>query len=232
MALQREPQRALIQRTGRASNQASCETRMTIVGGSACRVRQLRYHERGCGREEEVPMATLRLLALIGILGILGAIGAAIFFFGGFYSVAGTQEEPDFIKSVLVQVRQASISRHAAAVGTAPANLSDAMRVQAGARAYSERGCVNCHGAPDVLWQKFSEGLRPDPPNLAEEIVEHRSAQELFWVVKNGINMTGMPSFQVAGVPDDEIWSIVAFLKELPKVTKDQFLEWSGTGPR
>jgi hypothetical protein len=54
--------------------------------------------------------------------------------------------------------------------------------------------------------------------------------RELFWVVKNGIKMTGMPSFGVAGVPDPEIWNIVAFLKKLPTVSDTDFKAWSASG--
>ena len=39
--------------------------------------------------------------------------------------------------------------------------------------------------------------------------------------------MTGMPSFQLAGVEDKEIWSIVAFVKKLPKVSEAEFKAWS-----
>ena len=54
--------------------------------------------------------------------------------------------------------------------------------------------------------------------------------RELFWVVKNGIKMTGMPSFGAIGVPDPEIWSIVAFLKKLPIVSDADFKAWSASG--
>jgi hypothetical protein len=46
-------------------------------------------------------------------------------------------------------------------------------------------------------------------------------------VVKNGINMTGMPSFALAGAKDDEIWSIVAFLKKLPGVSEADYKVWT-----
>ena len=36
----------------------------------------------------------MRVLAIIGALAIVVAIGAAVYFFGGFYSVAGTVEDP------------------------------------------------------------------------------------------------------------------------------------------
>ena len=51
----------------------------------------------------------------------------------------------------------------------------------------------------------------------------------MFWVIKNGINMTGMPSFGLIGVPDDEIWKIVAFIKKLPSVTEDDFKGWTAS---
>jgi hypothetical protein len=46
-------------------------------------------------------------------------------------------------------------------------------------------------------------------------------------VIKNGINMTGMPSFGATGVPDPEIWSMVAFLKKLPDVKEEDFKKWA-----
>ena len=164
------------------------------------------------------------LLALIGVLAILCVIAAAVFFFGGFYNVAAVVDDPSLVKSALTNIRLASIIRHA--TDTPPMPLDDPSTVQAGARAFSERGCTNCHGAPGVEWAKFSEGLRPDPPDL-KELVDQRKPQELFWVVKNGIHMTGMPSFGLIEVPDREIWTIVAFLKKLPSVSEADFKAWA-----
>jgi mono/diheme cytochrome c family protein len=165
-----------------------------------------------------------RLLALIGLIAIVAAILQAAYFFGGFYNVAATQAEPDIIDSALVRVRQASIARQASE--TPPISLDDSAAIQAGARAYGTRGCANCHGAPGVQWAKWSEGLRPDPPDL-KKIVGNREPREIFWVIKNGIKMTGMPSFGLTEVPDQEIWSIVAFLKKLEGVSPEDYKAWS-----
>jgi mono/diheme cytochrome c family protein len=168
--------------------------------------------------------ASMRILATIGALAVILAIGAAVFFFGGFYNVAGTVEDPAIVHWALVKVRTASVDRYAH--DQPPASINDPASVQAGAKAFSTHGCTNCHGAPGVNWAKFSEGLHPDPPDL-KEIVGDRSPSQLFWVIKNGINMTGMPSFALAGVKDDEIWSIVAFLKKLPNVSEADFKAWT-----
>jgi hypothetical protein len=165
----------------------------------------------------------MRLLAVIGAVAIVVAIGAAVFFFGGFYSVAATEEIAP-VAWVLIHVRQASVDRHA--TEAPPKSLDDATMVRAGAHAFAERGCTNCHGAPGVKWAKFSEGMQPPPPDL-KEIVDQREPRQLFWVIKNGINMTAMPSFGAIAVPDEEIWSIVAFLKKLPAISEEDFKAWS-----
>jgi mono/diheme cytochrome c family protein len=166
----------------------------------------------------------MRFLAAIGALAIIVAIGAAVFFFGGFFNVAASEADLPPVAWALQKVRTASISRHATDRPTA--SLEDAAVVQAGAKAFAARGCANCHGAPGVAWAKFSEGLRPDPPDL-KDVAGELEPRELFYVIKNGINMTGMPSFGAIEVGDPEIWTIVAFVKKLPMVSEADYKSWT-----
>src|SRR5262245_32714516 len=168
--------------------------------------------------------AKMRILAVIGALAIVIGISAAVFFFGGFYNVAGTVEDPAIVRWALVHIRTASIDRHAQ--DRPPTSIHASASVQADAKSFSAHVCANCHGAPGVNWAKYSEGLHPDPPDL-KDVVGDRSPSQLFWVIKNGINMTGMPSFALAGAKDDEIWSIVAFLKKLPGVSEADYKAWT-----
>jgi mono/diheme cytochrome c family protein len=166
----------------------------------------------------------MKLLAAIGALAIIVAIGAAVFFFGGFYNVAATEPDLGVVAWALEHVREASIDRHAK--DSPSVSLEDAAIVQAGARAYATRGCVNCHGGPGVTWAKYTEGLHPDPPDL-KDIAGEITPSQMFFVIKNGINMTGMPSFGAIEVGDPEIWSIVAFVKKLPTVSEADYKTWT-----
>jgi mono/diheme cytochrome c family protein len=170
----------------------------------------------------------MRFLAFIGILAILGAIAGGTYFFGGFYNVAAAEPDPAIVKWALVRVRAASIERHA--TDRPSIQLADPEVVKAGARAYAQLGCANCHGAPGVQWAKFSEGLQPGPPDLAE-IGKELPTVELFWVVKNGINMTGMPSFGAIKTDDQTIWQVAAFIKKLPGLSADDYKAWSAAAP-
>jgi mono/diheme cytochrome c family protein len=166
------------------------------------------------------------ILAIIGALAIIVGAAAGVYFFRGHYNVAATQEDPWIVKQVLEKVRDASITRYA--TDTPPIAVDDPAVIQAGARAYAKRGCIHCHGTPGAEdWSKFSEGLRPDAADLKTEARELTTAQ-IFWVVKNGINMTGMPSFARAGVEDDEIWKIAAFVKRFPDATNADYKTWIG----
>jgi len=166
----------------------------------------------------------MRLLAFIGAVAIIVAIVAAGYFFGGFYDVAAAVEDPAIVTWALPKVREASIDRHSVGL-TPPMSLDDQSVIEAGARAYAKAGCVNCHGAPGVTWAKFSEGLHPDPPDLKD--VAGDEPRMIFWVIKNGINMTGMPSFQKAGVDDKDIWSIVAFVRKIGSVKPEDYKAWT-----
>jgi mono/diheme cytochrome c family protein len=164
------------------------------------------------------------LLVIIGFLAIVVAIVAAGFFFGGFYNVAASEEDPGIVTWALPKVREASIDRHSAGLNP-PMSLDDQAVIQAGARAFAKRGCINCHGGPGVEWAKFSEGLHPDPPDLKD--VADDEPRIIFWTIKHGINMTGMPSFAKAGADDNEIWSITAFVRKFGSVKPDDFKAWT-----
>jgi len=85
---------------------------------------------------------------------------------------------------------------------------------------------LNCHGRTGRDLGQFSEGLRPIRPTSRRSPASS-TLRTWFWVIKNGINMTGMPSFGLIEVPDKEIWSIVAFIKKLPTVSDADFKAWS-----
>jgi hypothetical protein len=82
-----------------------------------------------------LPKIAFKVLGLIGLLASLVGIGAAIFFFGGFFDVAANHPDPDIVNWALIQVRKASIARHA--TDQPPVSLEDPALVRAGARAFS-----------------------------------------------------------------------------------------------
>ncbi len=168
----------------------------------------------------------MRALAFIGVLLVAIGVVMGAYFFGGYYSVAAVDGDSGPLVWALTRVREASIARHANGAPAIP--VGDAAAVQAGARAYAKFGCANCHGGPGTGWSKFSEGLNPGPPDL-KEIAKADDPGSIFWVIKNGIRMTGMPSFGKAGASDAEIAQIAAFVKKLPGISDADYKTWTAT---
>lgn len=90
-----------------------------------------------------------------------------------------------------------------------------------GGLAHYKSMCVTCHGAPGVDASEAGSGLNPPAPDLSLGRVQKRTDGELFWLVQNGVRMTGMPAFGPTH-KDEEIWKIVAFLRHLPALTPDE----------
>jgi len=76
--------------------------------------------------------------------------------------------------------------------------------------------CVACHGMDGQnTGVPFVDHMSPPVPSLASREVQSYSDGQLKWVIDNGIWPSGMPGSK-GTLSDDEIWSIVVFLRHLP----------------
>ena len=57
--------------------------------------------------------------------------------------------------------------------------------------------------------------MSPPIPSLASSDVQEYKDGQLKWIIENGINPSGMPSWKGI-LTDDEIWKIVDFMRHLP----------------
>ncbi len=155
---------------------------------------------------------------LVVIAGIIVTVA-----YTGAYNIAATEEHASLTRWVLDTTFRSSIQGRAA-TGMAPAEISDEM-IATGAREYKE-SCQHCHAGPGVERSEWASGMRPQPPHLTEEAAEWQMA-EIFWLVKHGAKMTGMPAF--GPTHDDEtLWGIAAFVKQLPAMSPQQYAAFGG----
>jgi mono/diheme cytochrome c family protein len=90
-----------------------------------------------------------------------------------------------------------------------PATIAD------GKEAFSHY-CVACHGMDGQnMGVPFADHMSPPIPLLNSKEVQEYSDGQLKWVIDNGIWPSGMPGSK-GTLSDDEIWSIVVFLRNLP----------------
>ncbi len=87
-------------------------------------------------------------------------------------------------------------------------DLSDPDLIELGARHF-DRACKVCHAAPGQLRSATTRSMNPEPPHIAEAVGDW-SPGELWWIVYQGVKMSGMPFWPAPR--EDEVWSVVAFL--------------------
>jgi len=146
------------------------------------------------------------------------AIAAAAFVYSGAYDIAADAPHWTPTERVIAALRERSIAVRARGIDAPP--LDAPAKIAAGAKLYSER-CAVCHLAPAAGESELRKGLYPQPPDLVRGHGVHEP-QRTFWVIKHGIKMTGMPAWG-ASRSDDEIWSLVAFLRRLPDLNESQY---------
>jgi mono/diheme cytochrome c family protein len=149
---------------------------------------------------------------------VIFVLGVLAFVYSGTYNVAATSPDSKIVQWLLSTTMDRSVAMHADRSTAAP-DLSDE-QAREGFRVYNQT-CIICHGAPGKDPGDIGKGLNPEPPYLPDTAGEWNSAQ-LFWIIKNGIKMTGMPAFGPAH-DDTEIWNLVAFVQKLPKMTPEQY---------
>jgi mono/diheme cytochrome c family protein len=76
--------------------------------------------------------------------------------------------------------------------------------------------CVACHGMDgQATGVPFVNHISPPIPSLASPDVQSYTDGQLKWILDYGIRPSGMPGSK-GTLSDEELWSIVAFLRHLP----------------
>lgn len=167
-----------------------------------------------------------KIVAGAVIVIVLQVIALAAIVYAGVYDVAATRPHSRLGEFFLRTVQVRSVARRAAAVPThvVPTDIVP----PGGAVAYREM-CVSCHGAPGVVRSEIGAGMMPRPPDLSQA-APRWSDRELFWIVKHGIKLAGMPAFGPTH-HDDELWDIVTFVRTLPTLSAREYARLAGAGP-
>lgn len=164
------------------------------------------------------------LISVIGGIVLIAIIVFVSVVFGGVYNVGVASGHSKPVEWVLRTTMENSVRNHAKNIEV-PDNLEldDPEFYREYYFQYSG-ACVTCHGAP---------GQDPDPwmiiyPEASlltdKGVVDQWSDAELYWILENGIKDSGMMSAN-PDHPKEDIWGVVAFVRQLPDMTPQEYEE-------
>ena len=74
--------------------------------------------------------------------------------------------------------------------------------------------CMQCHGLDGTGNGPMAFGLNPRPRNFTcAQTIKGVPDGQLFWIIQNGSNGTGMPAFKK--LEDEEIWQLILYIRKL-----------------
>jgi mono/diheme cytochrome c family protein len=77
--------------------------------------------------------------------------------------------------------------------------------------------CTVCHGPDGRAQTHLGQSMDPPAMDLNSSHVQHWSDGELFWIVQNGVRLTGMPSWK-SSISADDTWKLARFIHKLPSL--------------
>jgi mono/diheme cytochrome c family protein len=75
--------------------------------------------------------------------------------------------------------------------------------------------CAQCHGPDGRGDSNLGRNMNPPAMDLSSPHVQHWSDAELFWIIQNGVRLTGMPSWR-SSISDNDTWELARFIHNLP----------------
>lgn len=83
--------------------------------------------------------------------------------------------------------------------------------------------CATCHANNGSGKTEMGRNLYPKAPDMRQSETQSLSDGELYYVIRNGVRMTGIPAWGDPGLgySDSESWKLVLFIRHLPHFTAD-----------
>lgn len=168
------------------------------------------------------------------VLVLLLLIGAAIVASGAYLVSRGfsARDEPTRIEAFVARrLRRLGIpGRERGLVNP----MASSPEVTARAMAHFADHCASCHGNDGRGETLIGRGLYPKPPDMSGTGTQKLSDGELYYIIENGVRLTGMPAFgeEAGNDQDSESWELVHFIRHLPAITDDELAAMKKMNPK
>jgi len=166
------------------------------------------------------------LVFLVAFLVVVMIIGGVIAIHHGFSS----RDNPSGIEKVVARTsRSLAVPSRARnmknPVSNTPDNLHEAM-------AHWADHCAFCHANNGSGDTEVGKNLYPKAPDMRLADTQKLTDGELYYTIKNGIRLTGMPAWGEVGDADEDSWKLVYFIRHLPQLSPDEQKEMEQLNPK
>ena len=113
-----------------------------------------------------------------------------------------------------------------------PNPIPQSAEILAQARAHWADHCAVCHANNGSGEIEMGKNMYPPPPDMRQPATQRKSDGELFYVIKNGVRLTGMPAWGNSEADDADSWKLVNFIRHLTEMTSVEQIEMEKLNPK
>jgi len=165
------------------------------------------------------------LIAALALAGVI-ALAAGLWLIRGGISAKATPGR--FETALARRARTLAIPRSARDMRN-PVPLTP--QILAEGREHFADHCAICHGNDGSGDTEVGRGLYPRAPDMRQPATQSLPDGELFYIIENGVRLTGMPAWASHEGTDDN-WRLVHFIRHLPKLTPAELEEMKTLNPK
>jgi mono/diheme cytochrome c family protein len=160
------------------------------------------------------------------VLGVVAVAGWMLIQPGGF----GTRANPSMPERVLARAARRLAVPRSGRDAVNPVAFSP--EVWADARAHFADHCASCHGNDGRGQTELGRNLYPKAPDMHLPDTQRLTDGELYWIIENGVRLTGMPAWGDGTGHDLDTWKLVHFVRHLDELTPERLKEMEALNPR
>ena len=109
------------------------------------------------------------------------------------------------------------------------ANSNEAL---ADARAHWADHCALCHANNGSGQIEMGQRMYPPAPDMRKERTQRMTDGEIFYIIENGIRLTGMPAWGGSEAGEQDSWKLVHFIRHLPAMSASEITEMEKLNPK
>ena len=168
--------------------------------------------------------AKIAVLLLL-VLAIIACLYGARVIHQGFKA----KDQPSAIETLLARTTRnlaipASASSELGPIPPTPENVTEG-------REHFADHCAICHANNGSGQTEIGQNLYPKVPDMRGPRTQNLTDGEIFYIIQNGVRLTGMPAWGDAHQAD-ETWKLVLFIRHLPQLTAGEVNEMEHLNPK
>ena len=166
-----------------------------------------------------------RLIMLVLVLaGLVAVVGVGSIAVNGI----GARQEPSSLE-MAVAPRLRSLAIPSSAKQAANPVPPGAEAIADGLAHFADH-CAICHGNDGSGNTEIGKSLYPRVPDMRKAETQDLTDGELFYIIENGVKMTGMPAWAHEDASDN--WKLVHFIRHQPKLTPQELARMQALNPK